>query len=269
MAQRITGSRDEKWYDTLISTHIQSKPSLTTKSWVRWDPATIAGSWSPLLTEVAASGNKIHVPTFCSRLDHYFGCCSTHKNFAETMQKTLSFCRNKCKGSRNQGYADLGSRQPEEVQKIMAAFVGLRQSGSRDSLLSSPASQDDGVMAISDSDEEVVLPCEKNLSCVDEVMAFYGGTSASSSSSSSRKLVAVVSVCSSPGKSAKDSDGREDVQVDLHFHFTCGEACLECSFPQTNTFLGQDSHCTCVSCQHASAVVRLLSDAQAMTIHHA
>lgn len=234
MAHRITGSRDDKWYDTLISTHIHSKPKMTTKTWVSADPTTIAVSWSPLLIEVAASGNKIHVPTFSRRLDHYFGCCSTHLNFAETMQKTLSFCRNKCKGTRNQGYADLGSRQPEEVQKIMAALVGLKKSGSRDSLSSGGASQGDEVMAITDSDEERTLPCKQRLSCVEEVMAFYGGTSASSSSSStSRKLVPVVSVCSSPGKCAKDPTDMEDDQVDLQFHFTCREVCLECRFPQT------------------------------------
>ena len=60
-------------------------------------------------------------------------------------------------------------------------------------------------------------------------MAFFGGAPSASSSSkqlpstssSSRKLVPVVSVCSSPGKSAKESDEMEDVQVDLQVFFTC------------------------------------------------
>ena len=158
------------------------------------------------------------------RLDHYFGYCSTHVAFAEAMQKTLSFCRAKCKGSRNSGYADLGSRQSEGVQKIMAAFMGLKKSESRDSLSSGGC---DGVMAISDDERE--LPCKEETSCVDEVMAFFGGAPSASSSSkqlpstssSSRKLVPVVSVCSSPGKSAKESDEMEDVQVDLQVFFTC------------------------------------------------
>ena len=106
----------------------------------------------------------------------------------------------------------------------MAAFMGLKKSESRDSLSSGGC---DGVMAISDDERE--LPCKEETSCVDEVMAFFGGAPSASSSSkqlpstssSSRKLVPVVSVCSSPGKSAKESDEMEDVQVDLQVFFTC------------------------------------------------
>ena len=224
MASRITGCREEKWYDALIASHVHSKPKLATKTWVSAGQATVATSWAPLLAEVAGSGKGLHVRTFSSRLDHYFGGCSTHVAFAEAMQKTLSFCRAKCKGSRNSGYADLGSRQSEGVQKIMAAFMGLKKSESRDSLSSGGC---DGVMAISDDERE--LPCKEETSCVDEVMAFFGGAPSASSSSkqlpstssSSRKLVPVVSVCSSPGKSAKESDEMEDVQVDLQVFFTC------------------------------------------------
>ena len=128
MAGRVTGSREEKFYDSLIANHVHAKPKLTAKLWASLDPAIVAGRWSELLTEVAASGNKIHVPTFSSRLDNYFGRCQKHMAFAETMQKTLSYCRNKCKGARIQGYADLGSRQPDEVQKIMAALMSLKKS---------------------------------------------------------------------------------------------------------------------------------------------
>ena len=230
MAGRVTGCREEKFYDALIAEHVHQKPKLKTKLWTALDPATVAGHWSELLTEVAASGNKIHVPTFSSRLDNYFGRCPQHMAFAETMQKALSYCRNKCKGARFQELAQPGSRQPDEVQKIMAALMSLKKSGSRDSL-SSGASQGDEVMAIADSDDEKMLPCKEETSCVDEVMAFFGGTSAPSTSSSSkqlpstssssRKLVPVVSVCSSPGKSAKESDEMEDVQVDLQVFFTC------------------------------------------------
>ena len=98
MANRITGCREEKWHDTLMATHVQTKPKLTTKSWVRADQATVAGSWAPLLSDVAASGKKLLVPTFSSRLDHYFGCCPTHVGFAETMQKTFSFCQDNARG---------------------------------------------------------------------------------------------------------------------------------------------------------------------------
>ena len=148
----------------------------------------------------------------------------------------------------------------------MAALVGLKKSGSRDSLSSGGASQGDEVMAITDSDEERTLPCKQRLSCVEEVMAFYGGTSASSSSSStSRKLVPVVSVCSSPGKSAKDSDV-EDVPVDLPFHFTCRGFVLSACFHEPYTSHGPDHHCTCVACQHANVVVRLCPDAQTSAI---
>ena len=96
MASRITGCREEKWYDALIASHVHSKPKLATKTWVSPDQATVARSWAPLLTEVAASGKGLHVRTFSSRLDHYFGCCSMHVAFAEAMQKTLSFCKAKC-----------------------------------------------------------------------------------------------------------------------------------------------------------------------------
>merc|ERR1711965_154680 len=81
--------------------------------------------------------------------------------------------------------------------------MSLKKSGSRDSL-SSGASQGDEVMAIADS-EERTLPCKASpakMFCVDEIMVFCGWTNAPSSSSGSRKLVPVVSVCSSPGKSA-------------------------------------------------------------------
>ena len=33
MASRITGCREEKWYDALIATHVHSKPKLATKTW--------------------------------------------------------------------------------------------------------------------------------------------------------------------------------------------------------------------------------------------
>ena len=44
---------------------------------------------------------------------------------------------------------------------------------------------------------------------------------------------------------------------------------LGAAFHKLNTFHGPDYHCTGVSCQHASAVVRVCSDAQALTIHPA
>ena len=127
MAGRVTGSREEKFYDPLIAKHVHAKPKLTSKLWASMTPATVAGRWSELLTEVAASGNKIHVPTFSSRLDNYFGRCPQHMAFAETMQKALSYCRNKCKGARFQELAQPGSRQPDEVQKIMLALMSLKK----------------------------------------------------------------------------------------------------------------------------------------------
>ena len=268
MAARVTGCREEKFYDSLIAEHVHQKPKLTTKLWTALDPAIVAGHWSELLTEVAASGNKIHVATFSSRLDNYFGCCTTHKAFAETMQKTLSHCRSKCKGSRIQSYSDLGSRQPDKVQKIILALMSLKERGSRESLSSGGARQGDEVMAIADSDEDRTLPCKASpakRSCVDEVVAFFSETDAPSSSSTSRKLAPVISVCSSPGKSAKDSDV-EDVPVDLPFHFTCRGFVLSACFHEPYTSHGPDHHCTCVACQHANVVVRLCPDAQTSAI---
>ena len=100
MATRVTGTRDEKFYDDLIACHVPAKPKLTSKSRVSMDPLAVAGAWSALLTAVASSGKNIHVGTFCSRLDNYFGCCGTRKLFAEALQKALSYCRSKCLASR-------------------------------------------------------------------------------------------------------------------------------------------------------------------------
>ena len=255
MATRVTGTRDEKFYDDLIACHVPAKPKLTSKSWVSMDPLAVAGAWSALLTAVASSGKNIHVGTFCSRLDNYFGCCGTHKLFAEALQKALSHCRSKCKGSRIQSYSDLGSKQPKEVQQIMAALMKVKKSPSTQSLSSGAASQGDDLMDIADSDEEKTLPCKTSpakMSCTDEVLAFYSKeTNAPSSSSSCRKLVPVVSVCSSPGKSAKavDSDV-EDGEVDLQFHITCKRFVWSAAFTNhTPPMDHADYHCTCASCQ--------------------
>ena len=232
MATRVSGTRDENFYDELIARHVLAPPKLKALSWRRMEPAAVAAAWSGLLTEVASSGVKLHIATFSSRLDNYHGACHTHKVFAEAMQKTLSHCRSKYKGARIQNYSDLGSRQPKEVQQIMAALTSQKKRGSRESLSSGAGGQGDEVTDIADSDEEKTLPCKASpakRSCVDEVMAFYNETNAPSSSSSSRKLAPVISACSSPGKSAKDSDV-EDVPVDLQFHFTCRGFVLSAAF---------------------------------------
>ena len=125
--------------------------------------------------------------------------------------------------------------------------------------------QGDEVTDITDSDEEKTLPCKASpakRSCVDEVMAFYNETNAPSSSSSSRKLAPVISVCSSPGKSAKDSDV-EDVPVDLQFHFTCRGSVLSAAFtnhtpPMDQTIIAHVPHASNCYCE---------IDAQTLTMH--
>ena len=112
MATRVSGTRDENFYDELIARHVLAPPKLKALSWRRMEPAAVAAAWSGLLTDVASSGVKLHIATFSSRLDNYHGACRTHRLFAEAMQKTLSHCRSKCKGARIQNYSDLGSRQP-------------------------------------------------------------------------------------------------------------------------------------------------------------
>mgnify|MGYP001364631964 CR=1 FL=1 len=268
MATRVTGTRDEKFYDDLITRYVFVKPRLKAKSWRSLEPAAVAVAWSGLLADVATSGDKIHIGTFCSRLDNYFGFCETRKLFAEALQKALSYCRSKCKGSRIQNYSDLGSRQPKEVQQIMAALMKVKKSPSTQSLSSGAASQGDDLMDIADSDEEKTLPCKTSpakMSCTDEVLAFYSKeTNAPSSSSSCRKLVPVVSVCSSPGKSAKavDSDV-EDGEVDLQFHITCKRFVWSAAFtnhtpPMDQTIIAhvpRASNCYCEI------------DAQTLTMH--
>ena len=118
--------------------------------------------------------------------------------------------------------------------------------------------QGDEVTDITDSDEEKTLPCKASpakRSCVDEVMAFYNETNAPLSSSSSRKLAPVISVCSSPGKSAKDSDV-EDVPVDLQFHFTCKRFVWSAAF--TNHIPPMDQAIIAHVSQPATALVRLM-----------
>ena len=268
MATRVSGTRDENFYDELIAGHVHVKPRLKAQSWRSLEPAAVAAAWSGLLTEVASSGVKLHIATFSSRLDKYHGACNTHKLFAEAMQKALSHCRSKCKGSRIQNYSDFGSKQPKEVQQIMAALMKMKKSPSTQSLSSGAASQGDDLMDIADSDEEKTLPCKTSpakMSCTDEVLAFYSKEANDPSSSSScRKLVPVVSVCSSPGKSAKavDSDV-EDGEVDLQFHITCKRFVWSAAFtnhtpPMDQTIIAhvpRASNCYCEI------------DAQTLTMH--
>ena len=91
MATRVSGTRDENFYDELIAGHVHVKPRLKAQSWRSLEPAAVAVAWPGLLTDVASSGVKLHIATFSSRLDKYHGACNTHKVFAEAMQKALAY----------------------------------------------------------------------------------------------------------------------------------------------------------------------------------
>ena len=87
MATRVSGTRDENFYDELIAGHVHVKPRLKAQSWRSLEPAAVAIAWSGLLTEVASSGVKLHIATFSSRLDKYHGACHCHKLFAEAINR--------------------------------------------------------------------------------------------------------------------------------------------------------------------------------------